>query len=323
MGAEYYGAVLFQSCLSEATKGVSNNDDGFTKIYLNELMKNDAVLHDLVNKPIVFNSFEQKHADDKSAQCYYAECQELRPGGDYYYSPLFYRSELVGYWGHVRPPDGTILGKREEQLVNIIIPVLNNGISSFILEEKIRMLTGVIEEGGERGCIFITSEGDIDFSSESSGIIGEALHVEQISRDSVLNHPVIKEMYNAQGSILSLAPVRTRTIKQGGRGYLIHLLDKRTCPGGLGLDAVFVVEREKPVYDYQLFGLQNQLTKRELEVVKLIVSGKSNRLISCLLSISEQTVKRHIANIFEKTGKSSRTQLVFSLAGCSTPASVC
>ena len=50
------------------------------------------------------------------------------------------------------------------------------------------------------------------------------------------------------------------------------------------------------------------LTNRELEVLKLIVSGKSNKDIGNDLSISEATVKTHINSILSKLGVSDRTQ---------------
>lgn len=50
------------------------------------------------------------------------------------------------------------------------------------------------------------------------------------------------------------------------------------------------------------------LTNRELEVLKLIVAGKSNKDIGNELSISEATVKTHINNLLSKLGVSDRTQ---------------
>ena len=50
------------------------------------------------------------------------------------------------------------------------------------------------------------------------------------------------------------------------------------------------------------------LTNRELEVLKLIVSGNSNKDIGTELSISEATVKTHINSILSKLGVSDRTQ---------------
>jgi DNA-binding NarL/FixJ family response regulator len=49
------------------------------------------------------------------------------------------------------------------------------------------------------------------------------------------------------------------------------------------------------------------LTARELQVLRLVAAGKSNRDIASALVISEHTVARHLQNIFSKLGLSSRT----------------
>ena len=50
------------------------------------------------------------------------------------------------------------------------------------------------------------------------------------------------------------------------------------------------------------------LTERELEVLRLVAAGRSNREIGAELTISEHTVARHVQNIFAKLGVSSRTE---------------
>lgn len=52
-----------------------------------------------------------------------------------------------------------------------------------------------------------------------------------------------------------------------------------------------------------------RLTKREVEVLALVASGKTNRQIAQQLHISEHTVARHVSNLFSKTGAASRTAL--------------
>jgi DNA-binding CsgD family transcriptional regulator len=53
-----------------------------------------------------------------------------------------------------------------------------------------------------------------------------------------------------------------------------------------------------------------ELTRREVEVLRLIASGKANRAIARELHLSERTVHRHVANIFTKLGVDSRTAAV-------------
>jgi two-component system, NarL family, response regulator len=52
------------------------------------------------------------------------------------------------------------------------------------------------------------------------------------------------------------------------------------------------------------------LTAREVDVLRLIVAGNSNREIATLLYISEGTVKTHVNHILMKLGVSDRTQAV-------------
>jgi len=56
-------------------------------------------------------------------------------------------------------------------------------------------------------------------------------------------------------------------------------------------------------------GLPEELTERELDVVRLVAQGRSNHEISAALVISEKTVKTHISNILGKLQLEDRTQL--------------
>ena len=54
--------------------------------------------------------------------------------------------------------------------------------------------------------------------------------------------------------------------------------------------------------------LMDLLTRREVEVLKLLTEGLFNKEIAYRLSISEKTVKNHVSNIFKKINVSDRTQ---------------
>ena len=56
-------------------------------------------------------------------------------------------------------------------------------------------------------------------------------------------------------------------------------------------------------------GKLEEITERELEVVRLVAQGANNREIAEKLFISEGTVKAHISNILNKLALSDRTQL--------------
>ena len=59
------------------------------------------------------------------------------------------------------------------------------------------------------------------------------------------------------------------------------------------------------------------LTRREIEVVKLICAGFSNKVIAEKLFVSEYTVKDHLKHIMEKLGANSRNQIIATLLNLS------
>jgi len=100
-----------------------------------------------------------------------------------------------------------------------------------------------------------------------------------------------------------------RSVQAGAQGYLLkdmffEELENaiRKVHGGARLIPGSVAERLAARMS------SSELTSRELEVLKQIVDGKSNKEIAGELSISEATVKSHINNILSKLGVSDRTQ---------------
>jgi DNA-binding NarL/FixJ family response regulator len=72
-----------------------------------------------------------------------------------------------------------------------------------------------------------------------------------------------------------------------------------------------LMEKAAAVPERKTYGL----TPRELEVVTCIVEGCSNKDIAKQFAISEETVKRHLSNVFDKTGVSTRLELaLFAIA---------
>jgi two-component system nitrate/nitrite response regulator NarL len=78
--------------------------------------------------------------------------------------------------------------------------------------------------------------------------------------------------------------------------------------GGRALASLMVAIQTlagEPSGSLRAFGL----TRREYQVVGAVVEGRTNRDIARAFSISEDTVKRHLTHIFDKTGVSSRLEL--------------
>lgn len=102
-----------------------------------------------------------------------------------------------------------------------------------------------------------------------------------------------------------------RGLQAGARGYLLKDATAEEL-----LNAIRLVHQGQKYIPSQVAVKlaerinSTELTDRELEVLRLLVIGKSNQEIGTALSISERTVKFHVNNIFNKLGVSDRTQAV-------------
>jgi two-component system nitrate/nitrite response regulator NarL len=67
--------------------------------------------------------------------------------------------------------------------------------------------------------------------------------------------------------------------------------------------------REKTESQLPAGGRSYGLTRREMEIVSAIVAGLTNKEIAKKFTLSEDTVKHHLTNIFNKVGVSSRLEL--------------
>jgi len=107
-----------------------------------------------------------------------------------------------------------------------------------------------------------------------------------------------------------------RAIKIGVEGYVLKDADSSVLK-----KAINAVVAGETYIDYTMVPLLNEskaknilvqetdaMTRREIEVLKLLAEGLFNKEIAYKLSISEKTVKNHVSSIFKKIGVSDRTQ---------------
>jgi DNA-binding NarL/FixJ family response regulator len=141
----------------------------------------------------------------------------------------------------------------------------------------------------------------MDFAMPSMNGAVAARHILRASPDTAI---LILSMH-AEASY-----VRT-CLEAGVRGYLLkNALDLEM------VDAVKRVAAGKQVLDPRLGALEPsgalavQLTTRELEVLQLIVHGKSNKEIAAVLSLSANTIAVHRANIMQTLGIHNTAELV-------------
>jgi DNA-binding NarL/FixJ family response regulator len=111
-------------------------------------------------------------------------------------------------------------------------------------------------------------------------------------------------------------------VKAGARGYLLKGVSPETlveairvvASGGTYLYAPLVSELMRDAvgasWRSDSFDVLEPLTTREREILKLMVSGISNREIAGALALTEGTVKNHVSSVFSKLGVTDRTKAV-------------
>lgn len=100
-----------------------------------------------------------------------------------------------------------------------------------------------------------------------------------------------------------------RGLRLGAKGYLLKDTEPKellTAIRAVGKGQTFI----PPTVGAKLAERMGnpQLSDRELDVIRLIVGGKTNQEISSILHISESTVKFHVNNILNKLNVNDRTQ---------------
>ena len=102
-----------------------------------------------------------------------------------------------------------------------------------------------------------------------------------------------------------------RALRAGARGYVLkghvhrELLET--------IRAVHAGQKRIPpdiAAELAEHAADDELTSRELDVLRLIAAGNSNKLVADQLSIGEATVKSHVTNILSKLGANDRVHAV-------------
>jgi two-component system NarL family response regulator len=106
-----------------------------------------------------------------------------------------------------------------------------------------------------------------------------------------------------------------RSMKAGARAYLL-----KDCPHQILVDAIRRVYSGEVYLPSQVAQKlvdrmqKPQVSPRELEVLKAVAAGKSNKEIGVQLFISEGTVKTHVESLLHKLGAATRTCAVKAAA---------
>jgi len=183
-------------------------------------------------------------------------------------------------------------------------PLLRKGIAALVNAEPDMKLVAEASNGQEAIENFRLHRPDVtlmDIQMPSCNGIEAICHIRSEFPDARI---IVLTTYTGDAQVL-------RALKAGARAYVLkghvhkELLETiRAVHSGQ--------KRIPPDIAAQLaeHATDDELTSREIDVLRLIAAGNSNKLIADQLSIGEATVKSHVTNILSKLGANDRAHAV-------------
>jgi DNA-binding NarL/FixJ family response regulator len=183
-------------------------------------------------------------------------------------------------------------------------PLLREGIAAVIQEEEDLLLVGEAANGQEAIETFRIHRPDVTLMDLQMPIMNGVDAIIEIRKEFPSARFVILTTYQGDAQAL-------RAFKAGASGYLLknmlqkELLDTiRTVNAGLRrIPPEIAAELAEHVTD-------DALSAREIDVLRRVAKGTSNKIIGSQLSVSEATVKAHMKSILAKLGAHDRTHAV-------------
>jgi len=183
-------------------------------------------------------------------------------------------------------------------------PLLRKGIAALVNAEPDMKLVAEASNGQEAIESFRVHRPDVtlmDIQMPSVNGLEAIGHIQGEFPDARI---VVLTTYTGDAQVL-------RALKAGARGYVLKGHVHREL-----LETIRAVhagqKRIPPEIATALaeHAADDELTSREIDVLRLIAAGNSNKLIADQLSIGEATVKSHVTNILSKLGANDRAHAV-------------
>ncbi|HSI47915.1 MAG TPA: response regulator transcription factor [Ideonella sp.] len=183
-------------------------------------------------------------------------------------------------------------------------PLMRQGIASLIMSQPDMRLVAEAADGDEALQQYRSHRPDVVLMDVQMPGRDGIEAIEAIVADDPGARIVVLTTY--EGDVQAL-----RALKAGARGYLLKNMVRKEL-----LDAIREVhagKRHIPTAVAAMMGLHSYgeaLSPRELQVLRQLKQGGTNRQIADALCLSEDTVKTHMKSILSKLGATDRTQAV-------------
>ena len=196
----------------------------------------------------------------------------------------------------------------DEPKIRILIaddhPMLREGVAAVIELQPDMILVGEAENGAQAIDSFRRLRPDVTLMDLQMPGLDGVEAITMIRAEFPSARIVVLTTYSGDAKAL-------RALKAGAVGYLLksslrkELLDtiRNVYAGRRHLHTDVANE-------IAIHAIDEPLSEREINVLKLVSIGKANKQIAWELGLSEDTIKAHLKSIFEKLGVSDRTHAV-------------
>jgi len=183
-------------------------------------------------------------------------------------------------------------------------PLLREGIAGVLAGEPDMELVGEASNGREAVEAFRACMPDVTLMDLQMPEVGGVEAIAQIRKEFPAARIIVLTTYS--GDVQAVHALRA-----GAQGYLLKSSLRKEL-----LDTIRAVmagrRRIPPEVAVQIaeHSIHSDLTAREVEILKGVAAGNSNKMIAAQLSISEETVKTHMKSVLSKLGANDRTHAV-------------
>jgi DNA-binding NarL/FixJ family response regulator len=191
-------------------------------------------------------------------------------------------------------------------------PVVREGLSAMLSTQRDFLVVGEAQDGAEAEQKVDELTPDVVLMDLEMPRVDGPEGIRRIRSRHADARVLVRTAYDTDERILD-------AVQAGAQGYML-----KGAPREELFRAIRVVHQGgsllEPVVAHKLLGRMGQmlshdtpveqLTERELEVLRLVVKGSRNKEIAAQLFITERTVKFHTSIIFQKLGVTNRSEAI-------------
>ncbi|RRN65939.1 response regulator transcription factor [Caulobacter sp. 602-1] len=183
-------------------------------------------------------------------------------------------------------------------------PMLREGVAAVVGAEADMIIAGEAGDGAEALAKFIALAPDVTLMDLKMPGADGVSAISAIRAESPDARIVVLTTYAGDAQAL-------RALRAGASGYLLKSSLRREL-----IETIRAVHagrrhlQSEVAHEIAVNAIGEALTDREVEVLRRVASGRPNKEIARALSLSEDTIKGHLRNIFAKLDVDDRTQAV-------------